>query len=257
MRMTYRGLGFAAACLALFAGCSSTPLGDDESAGGAATDGTSGSGTGGSASATPRPCSGALRQSLSLVDEVSTAAVKTLSEAGDERIVYVDASVGGIDGQDTHPWVYLSLATGQAVAVTDLEAFDSMAWDLALKRSTLRTNSGDSGPGKGGAIRVALAWDKVAASTLGNLPLPIEEWFDEECSIVKDATNNLVTTFSDWSEYDEATHVLAPADAVYITAGADGALYKLQILDYYSTATGTHGAATNSGHYKLRIAPLL
>ncbi len=247
----------AAACLALFAGCSSTPITDDENAAGAtsgSTDGTSG--TGGTSSTTPRPCSGALRQSLSLVDEVSTAALKILTETGDERTLYIDASVGGIDGQDTQPWIYVALATGKAVAVTDLEAFDSTAWDLAFKRSLLRTNSGDGGPGNGGAIRIALAWDKVDSATLGNKTLPIEEWFDAECAIKKDATNNLVTTFSDWSQYDEATHVLAPADAVYITGGADGTLYKLAILDYYSTPTGAHGAATLSGHYKLRVAPL-
>ena len=259
MRVTVRCLSLAAACFSLLAACSSTPIDDDQSAAGATsggTAGTAGSAGGTTSTPTPRPCSGALRQSLSLVDEVSTATVKTLSETGDERTLYVDASVGGIDGQDTHPWVYISLATGQSVAVTDLDALDSTAWDLAFKRSVVRTNSGDGGPGIGGAIRIALAWDKVDTSTLGNKTLPIEEWFDEDCTIVKDATNNLVTTFSDWSQYDEALHVLSPADAVYITAGADGSLYKLQILDYYSTATGTHGPATNSGHFKLRVAPL-
>ncbi len=255
MSMTVRCLGLAA-YLALFTGCSSAPIDDEENAAGAASGDPTGSTGGTTSTATPRPCSGALRQSLSLVDEVSTAAVKTLSETGDERVLYVDASVDGIDGQDTHPWIYVSLSTGQAVAVTDLEAFDSSAWDLAFKRSVVRTNSGDGGPGTGGAIRIALAWDKVDAATLGNKTLPIEAWFDAECTIMKDSTNNLVTTFSDWSQYDEATHVLAPADVVYITAGADGSLYKLAILDYYSTPTGAHGAATLSGHYKLRVAPL-
>ncbi len=252
MGVTVRCLSLAAACFSLFAGCSSTPIGDDPNAAGTASGGTT-------STTTPPPCSAALRQLLSLVDEVSTAAVNTLSEAGGERTLYVDASVGGIKGQDTQPWIYIALATGQAVAVTDLEAFESTAWDLALKRSVLRTNSGDSGPGNGGAIRIALGWDKVDLSTLGDKTLPIEEWFDAGCTIrkdSKDATNNLVTTFSDWSAYDQVSHVLTPANAVYIAAGADGALYKVAILDYYSTPTGTHGAASLSGHYKLRVAPL-
>jgi hypothetical protein len=256
MAVTLRYRGWASVCLALLVGCSSTPLDDKPGAAGADSGGTNGSGGGGKPSTTPRPCSGALRQSLSLVDEVSDAAVKTLSEAGDERVLYVDASVGGLDRQDTRPWVYLSLATGQAVPVTHLEAFDSTAWDLAFKRAVVRTNGGDSGPGNGGAIRIALAWDDVDVATLGTKTLPVEQWFDEQCAIRTDATNNLVTTFSDWSQYDEATHVLSPADAVYITAAADGTLYKVAILDYYSTATGAHGAATASGHYKLRVAPL-
>lgn len=254
MMLWVRCLSLGAACLALSAGCSSTPLGNDASAAGAGGSSHDDGGHGGSVSPTLRPCSGALRQSLSLVDEVSTASVKLLSETGDERVLYVDASVGGIEGQDTHPWVYLSLATGKAVPLTDLQAFDSTAWDLALKRAVLRTNGGDGGPGNGGAIRIALPWDKIDSSTLGNKALPIEEWFDDQCNIVKDATNNLVTTFSDWSQYDEATHVLSPADAVYITAAADGSLYKVAILDYYATPTGAHG--TVAGRYQVRVAPL-
>ena len=233
-------------------GCGSQPLDD---AGGAA--GTSAIAAAGSASADPMPsaCSAALRQSLSLVDQVSTAAVTVLSETGAERTLYVDASVGGLSGQDSHPWVYVALATGTAVAVTDLEALSSKAWDLAFKRSVVRTNGGDSGPGKGGAIRIALPWDQVDASTLGKKTLPTESWFDANCQLTLDSVMNLVTTFSGWSEYDETDHVLSAApNVVFITAGADSALYKVAMLDYYSTPSGTHG--TVAGRYKVRIAPL-
>ena len=41
---------------------------------------------------------------------------------------------------------------------------------------------------------------------------------------------------------------------MYITAGADGTLYKLAILDYYSTASGGHG--DTAARFKLRVAPL-
>lgn len=231
--------------------CNSEPLEPDMGSAGSA----------GSGSGSPHMnsgCSAALKQSLSLVDEVSTATVAVLNESGDERTLYLDASVGGLDGQDTHPWVYLSLKTGQAVAVTDLAAFDSLDWDLAFKRTVVRTNSGDSGPGNGGALRIGLAWDRVSRTTLGNKALPAELWFDQDCMIELDSTNNLVTSYSGWSEYDEVNHVVSAApDVVYITAGADGALYKVQIEDYYSTPTGMHGnVKTDSGRYKLRTAPL-
>lgn len=233
-------------------GCSSQPVDGGMSDAGAG----SAVGTGGSnAVGMPSACNAALRQSLSLVDEVSTASVAQLDEANGERTLYVDASVGGLNGQDTHPWVYLKLATGEAVAVTDLEALSSTAWDLAFKRSMVRTNGGDSGPGKGGAIRVALPWGNVDATTLGDKTLPTESWFDADCMLERDASGNLITTFSGWSEYDEATHVLSAApDVVFLTAAADGALYKVAVLDYYSTPSGSHGSV--SGRYKIRIAPL-
>ena len=257
-RATFGTLTFTCA-LAFLLGCSSKALtdDDDESTGGSGN--TAGSkSTGG----TPNSgCSAVLRQTLSLVDQVSTAKVVIIDHGAAEQTLYIDASVGGIEGQETHPWIYVALGSGQAVTETDLTAFDSTAWDLALKRSVIRTNSGDSGPGSGGAIRIGLPWDQVDAGTLGNKSLPTELWFDAGCKIKLDATNNLITTFSGWSEYDETNHVVSAApDVVYITAAADGSLYKVAVLDYYSTPTGAHGIETgpnnNSAHYKLRIAPL-
>jgi hypothetical protein len=256
--MKSRVLSFTlTAAVTLLGGCSSKSLADDENAGGSGnTAGTNNSG--GTANS---GCSAALKQTLSLVDEVSTASVIVLEQNGSEQTLYVDGSVGGIEGQDTHPWIYVSLATGQAVPETDVTAFSSTAWDLAFKRSVIRTNSGDSGPGHGGAIRIALPWDKVDTTTLGSKSVPPELWFDPGCKIRLDATNNIITTFSDWSQYDETNHVVSPApDVVYITAAADGSLYKVALLDYYSKPTGAHGIETgvknDSGHYKLRVAPL-
>jgi hypothetical protein len=241
--------------LTTLTGCSSEAV-DAAGSGGGATAGGGNNATAGSDSIDPTPnrCSAALRQSLSLVDQVSTARVSIVSESAEDRTLFVDASVGGVNGQDTHPWVYVALATGVAVAVTDLEALSSRAWDLAFKRSVVRTNGGDSGPGLGGAIRIALPWDQVTSTTLGNKALPTETWFDADCMLTLDSAQNLVTTFSGWSEYDEADHVLSAADVVFITAAADGSLYKVAILDYYSTPTGARGSI--AGRYLVRVAPL-
>jgi hypothetical protein len=255
MRVTFASITFAGT-LSLLLSCSSRPVDDGSAAdGGTSATGGSSTTTGGGNSVLPSPCSGALRQSLSLVDEVSTGVISVITDTGVDRTLYVDASVGGINGQDNNPWIYLSLATGQAVAVTDIDALGSTAWDLAFKRFIVRTNSGDSGPGQGGAIRIALPWNKVDASTLGKQMLPKESWFDADCNLNVDANMQLVTTFTGWSEYDEALHILnATPDVVYITAAADGSLYKVAILDYYSTPSGAHG--TVAGHYKVQVAPL-
>lgn len=234
----------------LLVGCSSQPLDKDASEPG-------GSSSGGSSSdvpPTPPRCSAALRQSLSLVDEASTADVSVLMGDDSDRTLYVDASAGGLNGQDENPWVYVSLARAEAVRITDIEALTSTAWDLAFKRFYVRTNDGDSGPGRGGALRVNLGWDQVSAATLGRQQLATETWFDQDCNLQLDDAMEVVTTFTGWSEYDEAHHVLTAANVVFITAGADGKLYKVAILDYYSTPTGARGA--DGAHYKLRVAPL-
>jgi hypothetical protein len=140
------------------------------------------------------------------------------------------------------------------VEVSDLGALESAAWDLAFERFVVRTNGGDSGPGQGGALRVALGFDDVDASTLGDRALPTEAWFDDDCNLTLDDSGAPVTTFSGWSEYDQATHVLSPAAVTYLVSGGDGALYKVAIEDYYGTPNGTHG--TVAGRYLLRTAPL-
>jgi hypothetical protein len=233
-------------------GCESTPVDDDNTSAG--TGGVAGSSSGGGSMSPPTSmCSAALRQSVGLLDEVSTGVVTQL-ETTPELVLYVDASAGGDTGGDEAPWVYISLAGGSAVALTDLEALESTAWDLALKRFIIRTNSGDSGPGQGGALRVALPWDSVDASTQGNRALPVEQWFDDECNLVTGSTNELVTTFSGWYQYNTATHRLDAIEGVYLTQAADGAKYKVAVLDYYSNPDGSHGRV--DGHFKLRIAPL-
>lgn len=251
------GPALAALALCLAPACASEPLAGDGASGSAGTS----NGSGGTSSSGGNPstggqhtsqCSAALRQSVSLVDSVATSAVTVLDDSSSELTVYVDATAGS--NPDKFPWVYLSLATGAKLELTDIEALSSTAWDLAFKRATIRTNSGDSGPGAGGAFKVSLPWDSVDASTLGTRPVPIEDWFDEDCNIGLDSTMSLITTFSGWDEYDVATHVLTPTDAVYLTRGGDGSLYKVAILDYYANPNGSTGKT--AARYKLRIAAL-
>src|SRR4051812_3361383 len=59
----------------------------------------------------------------------------------------VDATAGGISGSADNPYIYLDLKAGVKVAINDLDARSSMAWDVALKRASLRVNGGDSGGG--------------------------------------------------------------------------------------------------------------
>jgi len=235
--------------------CESQSLDGDGSGGAAgASSHTGGAAVGGAGSGSS--CSAALRQALVLVDQVTPGEVTLLSRTNGELVVYVDASTGGIGGQDVQPWVYVSLRSGGRVDLTDLEALESTAWDLAFKRSTVRTNSGDSGPGAGGALPVTRAWSALNRDFAAGLALSVERWFDADCTLITDATGAVSTSFAAWSIYDEATHRLAPAPATaFVVRGGDGALYKLTILDYYSKSDGTTGAS-DGGHYKLRVAPL-
>src|SRR6187549_2548388 len=135
-----------ATVFALALGCASEPLGNHEPDGGGSTGAPAGSaGSGGSGGGSNSRCSAALRQAVSLVNEVAATPVEVIESSGAELTLYVDATAP--EGPDTSPWVYVSLATGAKLELTDLEALASRDWDLGFKRASIRTNGGDSGPG--------------------------------------------------------------------------------------------------------------
>ncbi len=65
------------------------------------------------------------------------------------KVVYVASS------KATDPWKYFSFAKGDFVDLTEEEAATSLEWDIAFQRYYIRTNSGTSGKGQGGALDMA------------------------------------------------------------------------------------------------------
>lgn len=199
-------------------------------------------------------CTSARETVIGPVDKVSGGTVKVISDTGGVKTVFVDASAGGISGGKTNPWVYIKLATGARVDLTDTQAFTSSEWDLALKRPILHTNSGDAGPGMGGAKVVSKDFDAVTAADATSLK--VETWFDAECTPILDPTNAVKTTFDGWYQYDDTTMKVSPKTPMtVIVRAANGDLYKLAIVTYYGTVSGgTTGVA--GGNYVLKYAAL-
>lgn len=197
-------------------------------------------------------CTSARDTAVGPVDKVSTSVVKVISDTAGVKTVYVDASAGGVSGGKTNPWIYLKLATAARVDVTDVQAFTSTEWDLAFKRPVIHTNSGDAGPGSGGARLVSKAFDSVTAADATTLKT--EKWFDADCQPLLDPIGSLKTTFDGWYSYDGATMKVTAKDVTFVVAAANGDLFKVQILDYYGTPTG--GSSTTGANYVLKLAAL-
>lgn len=199
-------------------------------------------------------CTSARETAIGPVDKVSSGVVKVIDDTGGVKSVFVDATAGGISGGKTNPWIYVKLADATRVDVTDKQAFDSSDWDLALKRPIIHTNSGDAGPGKGGAKLVSKAFDAVTAADATGLK--VETWFDAECTPLTDPTGSVKTTFDGWYAYDDATMKVTPKDSTTaIVRAANGDLYKLSIVTYYGTVSGgTTGVA--GANYIIKYAAL-
>jgi hypothetical protein len=187
------------------------------------------------------------------IDQTSTGAVSVLSEVGGVATLYIDATAGGFTQAAANPWVYVDLEARARVDVSDVGADASVAWDLALKRTLLRTNSGDGGyAGQGGAKHLDEAFELVTSADAAQ-SFEQEDWFDEDCELELDASGAISTSFDGWYLYENMT--VSPAPGTWLVRSGDGArVHKIEILDYYATPDGGSGAT--SARYRVRVADI-
>jgi hypothetical protein len=135
----------------------------------------------------------------------------TLSEPSGEGIITatLDASIGGPEQAAQSSYLYIDLVAGELLSLSDKQAAQSEAWHIAIKRSELRANSADSGPGQ---IHVALQDQEL--SKLTNVPLSQDDtawrrddFVDEFCNVKTFGLDFIETSFGQWYEYDFENHV--------------------------------------------------
>lgn len=124
-------------------------------------------------------------------------------------------------------FVHLNLAEGRVV---ELEGpADSRAWDLAFARTLVRTNSGTSGSGDGGALRLEVP------SLTSVTEAPVSGYTTDESMSggmpgAPAYSGNPV--LADWYDYDPTTHTLSPKPVVFVVKTVNGGYAALQITGY-------------------------
>lgn len=129
-----------------------------------------------------------------------------------------------VDASDPTAWVYLSVDDG---VVSPADPDTDVGWDLALRRTGVRTSSGTSGPGMGGARLDAsgLAFDDLLeAPTLG---YAADELVDGGRPGAPPSSANPV--LAGWFDYDPVGHIVTPGDRTYLVRTADGGYAKLRV----------------------------
>lgn len=256
MNKSLVSLLFVVPAIASFAACSSSTTtagsGSQTDAGAGAdsaatTDAPTGTGT---------QCTAARDQLLLPIDKVSTGQVSIVSDTGGVKTIYVDASAGGQGSAAKNPRVYVNLATGTRVDVTDKTAPQSTEWDLSLKRTVVFTNSGDAGIGTGGAAQVSKAFASVAAGDADGAKIAAESFFDDSCTAKLDPIGAPATTFSDWYDYDQASNVPTPKPVTYVVKGASGKRFKVGIKAYDALPDGGSRNNASTGFFLLQVSEL-
>jgi hypothetical protein len=187
-------------------------------------------------------------RSSRLVLAVAMSVVVLVGGCGNEDLMEAPADSGAVTSAPAMTQVLdttggkrisIALRSGQLRETTAPET--SVDWDLSLKGYALQTNSGPSGPGKGGAYGpiTAQSFDQITSAAV--VPHP-SAW----------RADRIASPFDGWYLYNkcpEGMHTLASRHHVYgVEVG--GKRYKLQILSYYGLVMG----APQSGRFTLRYA---
>jgi HmuY protein len=149
-----------------------------------------------------------------------------------------------VEAGSSSDWVYVSLS-GEIVTTADPET--SLDWDLAFKRTELRTNSGASGPGQGGAKLVEGEIDFHQISEMDTSGFSIDEPFNSGAPGATEVSQNAV--LGDWYDYNPMTHAVSPSALSFIVRSASGEHFKLRILSWrdgvFEIEVGPIGQATS------------
>lgn len=138
-----------------------------------------------------------------------------------------------VDATNPTKWVYFSFNSGDTLKVID--PLNSTDWDLAFKNTNIRTNSGKSGKGQGGAF-LTNTQNASGFSTLVSVPGDVQFTYDDTMKVIVYmgyANDTVNSALYSWYSYDHLTHLIVPSNNIYIIKTASGKYAKLWIKNYY------------------------
>lgn len=136
-----------------------------------------------------------------------------------------------IEAPEEGQWVYVDLDREVVLAGSGHRL--SPDWDIAVAGTVIRTNSGPSGKGVGGAQRVEGVWEDITTSpTVGFVQ-------DVELTPPAPATEGTSASpvLAGWFEYDPEAARVTPKDDIYLVRTGDGQYVKLQFLAHEAGVT--------------------
>ena len=184
---------------------------------------------------------------IGVFDTTSAGTFEAQTQDDGSIVVTLDAGLGGAAQAAQSSYLYVSLTDGELLKLSDKAALTDDTWELAFKRTQLRINSADSGPGAwmlGKAVETT--WEEAAPpSTMGGA-WSTDDFVNEQCELATFGRESLMTAFNQWYDYNPETHELsAPAGVVYFLYNmTTHAAIKLELQSY------------EGGIYTLRWAPL-
>ncbi len=128
-----------------------------------------------------------------------------------------------VTATDAVAWRYVSLRSGQMVAETASTTTD---WDVAFSQTRVRTNSGTSGDGAGGAVEVpGTPYVDITQAPSGTYTT--DEFVGSNEPGEPDYSGNVV--LGSWFDYDETNDVISARDTAFAIRLGDGTFAKVKV----------------------------
>jgi hypothetical protein len=134
----------------------------------------------------------------------------------------------------TGKFTFYSFETNSIVPSTDS---NSTKWDIAMRGTTILTNNGTSGPGKGGAFLYVGTFDDLTV-------VPADSTFKIDA-----APSYAITASSNrgWYLYTPPTNLVTPIPGrVLVIKTATGRYAKVEVLNYYKGGTTPPASASDA-----------
>jgi hypothetical protein len=155
-----------------------------------------------------------------------------------------------IDASSKETWTYWSFSFGQVLESVEDGSLD---WDLAFRRTEVRTNGGTSGAGQGAAadlgdveILDVTSPDSFELASDEMLPLPGPPGSGE-------SSGNPV--LSSWYDYNPQTHKVSPRAKAFLVRTAHGDWAQLRVFDWQDGVFTVQWAFAGVGQSAFSVEP--
>jgi len=172
---------------------------------------------------------------LMLFDKVASGRIREEGEGGDDFTTYIDATAGGLQVSESFVYARFTEDGLKKVEISDEDAFESEAWDIAVRRYVIRLNSGVSGPGDVTAGRTAPNTKFADLSEVpANIEFRTEEYFTEDgCEYIAH-TSGIGAPATALSSFWSYMSCVQMTKNVYVVKLANERHVKLEVLSYYT-----------------------
>jgi hypothetical protein len=158
----------------------------------------------------------------------------------------LDAKTFTIDASKVK-WVYFSFDKGDTIQVVNPSK--SNIWDLAFNEVNIRTNSGLSGNGTGGAYatgkKETSGFDSVKV-VLTEMNCTVDSVYSNVMSMSGHGykTDTVNQVLNSWYSYNFSTHKINPSNEIFVVRTASGKHAKVWFKSYYKAEDASLGYIT-------------